>query len=132
MTIFFLLAAILIITTPVPVFFWPHGIKRLKGIYIAILVICMVVAFVTTFLYVHSPNENTRVHGWPVPLVIFQRDGPNAPWLDFVGPTPALAYPINLILYLCLPSFLILVVAFCKGRSHISKGTDQASDTETW
>ena|ERR1039457_6372688 len=132
MMIFFILAAILIITTPVPVFFWPHGIRWLKGFYVAVLVLCAVVAFVTTFHYVYSPNENTRVYGWPVPRVVFQRDGPNAPWLDFVGPTIALAYPINLILYLCLPSLLMFLVVFWKGRSHVSKVTNQASNTETW
>lgn len=93
----FLLASLLTIATFILVFFQPHGIKRLKSIYIAVLVLCMVVAYLTTFLYVYSPNENTRVYGWPIPRVALQRDGPNAPWLDFFGPTILFAYPMNLI-----------------------------------
>jgi hypothetical protein len=116
----FMLAAVLVITTPLLLFFSPHRSKRLKGLYIAVFIFCVVLSLVTTFFYSYTPNQNTRVYGWPVPTVIFQRDGPNAPWLDFVGTTTMLAYPINLILYLCLPSILIMLLVLRRSRSHSS------------
>lgn len=68
-------------------------------------------AYFTTFHYIHYTNANTRFHGWPVPTVVFQRDAPSSPWLDYVGPTLVLAYPINLLLFILLPSIVVLVVA---------------------
>lgn len=68
-------------------------------------------AYFTTFHYIHYTNANTRFHGWPVPTVVFQRDDPSSPWLDYVGPTLFLAYPINLLLFVLLPSIVVLVLA---------------------
>jgi hypothetical protein len=58
------------------------------------------VACVFTFYYTYCPNSNTRICGWPVPVVIFHRDAPGGQWLDYVGPTTVLAMPINLVLWL--------------------------------
>ena len=74
-----------------------------------------VAAYFTTFHYVHYANENTRFHGWPVPTVIFQRENPSSPWLDFVGPTVVLAYPINVTLFAVLPSAVFLILR-CQTR----------------
>ena len=64
-------------------------------------------AYAFTFHYVYSPNANTRIHGWPVPYIVFQRDAPGEPWLDFVGPTLLLAFPINLVLALGIWFFVL-------------------------
>src|SRR5208282_6772843 len=109
LTVLFILAAVLVIVTPLCVFLSPHISKKLKKLYVVVFVLCVALASVTTFFLKYNANQNTRVYGWPVPIVIFQRDGPNAPWLDYVGPTPLLAYPVNLVLYLCVPSLLIVL-----------------------
>ena len=70
-----------------------------------------ITAYFTTFHYIHYANANTRFHGWPIPSVVFQRDSPTSPWLDFVGPTVVLAYPMNLLLFVLLPSIVVLVLA---------------------
>ena len=59
-----------------------------------------------TFHYVYFANANTIVHGWPVPIVVFQRDSVDGPWLDYVGPTVFWGFPINLVLLLA-PWFLL-------------------------
>jgi len=69
-----------------------------------------VLAYALTFHYVYSPRENTRIHGWPVPYIIFQRSTPDGPWLDFVGPTTILGFPINLVLLLGTWFFLLWIL----------------------
>jgi hypothetical protein len=73
----------------------------------------LVVATVTyrlTFYFIYFSNPNTRIHGWPVPVVIFQRDTPEGPWLDYVGPTVVLGFPINLVLLLGTCFFLLRIL----------------------
>jgi hypothetical protein len=62
-----------------------------------------------TFRYSYYSDPNTRIFGWPVPTVIFQRDPPDGPWLDYVGLGTVLAFPINLILWLGTWFFLLWV-----------------------
>jgi hypothetical protein len=57
----------------------------------------------------YMADPNTKVMGWPIPLGVFQRDSPTAPWLDYVGPTALLAYPMNLLVFLLVPSALVLI-----------------------
>ncbi len=80
-------------------------------------------AYVLTFYHVYTPNSNTRVHGWPIPVVVFQRDGPGEPWLDFVGPTMVLGFPMNLILLLGVWFFVlwILNIIITKTRKRTSE-----------
>jgi hypothetical protein len=68
------------------------------------------VAYGMTFHYSYYPDPNTRICGWPVPIVVFQRDTPNAQWLDYVGPTVILGPPINLVLWLGTWFFLLWVL----------------------
>jgi hypothetical protein len=124
MKILFLLASILTVAAPIAVFLQPHGIKRLKSIYVAILVLCGVAAYLTTFLYVYSTNKNTRVCGWPIARMAYQRDGPDAPWLDYFGPTILFAYPMNLILYSSLPSLLILLLLVFRKQKDCARPTN--------
>ncbi|MFG0254075.1 MAG: hypothetical protein ACF787_03095 [Rhodopirellula sp. JB053] len=86
-------------------------------LFLAALIGSVVTAYLTTFHYTYLANANTRFHGWPVPTVIFQRDGPGEPWLDFVGPTIVLAYPMNLVLFAFVPSLIVLAVFWFRNRS---------------
>jgi len=70
---------------------------------------CGVAAYFTTFRYTYFINANTRIHGWPVPIVIFQRTAAGEPWLDYVGSTSLLAYPLNLVLFMVLPALGVVV-----------------------
>ena len=92
--------------------------RKLRGLFAAIIVVAAVVAFYTTFYYEYYSNPNTRMFGWPIPRVVFQRTGPDAPWLDFVGWTILGAYPINSALFLIVPSIVFLVLARCNQAKH--------------
>ena len=96
----------------------------MRVFYFTCLSAAAIAAYFTTYHYTYCANANTRFYGWPIPTVVFQRDGPTSPWLDFVGPTIILAYPINLILFALLPSILVVVLS-CRS---ISRWTPQ--DTE--
>ncbi|HEY1050951.1 MAG TPA: hypothetical protein VGE39_14375 [Prosthecobacter sp.] len=81
---------------------------------------CVVLAAVgshwSTFHHEHWPNANTRFVGWPIPQIVFQRDIPEEPWLDFVGPTLILAWPMNFILFSLVPSLLLLPFTRQQGK----------------
>ena len=64
-------------------------------------------SYFSTFRYQYFSNPNTQVFGWPIPMVIWQRDTPQSPWLDFVGPTLILAYPLNLFVFYGLALLLL-------------------------
>lgn len=81
----------------------------------------------TTFNYNYYSNSNTRFYGWPIPTVVFQRDDAESPWLDFVGPTSFLAYPMNLILFLIVPSVALLAWSRFK-RSSNNQEAEQVGD----
>lgn len=81
-------------------------IRILSRLYI---VAAAIAAYFSTFHYIYYADENTRFHGWPIPRIVFQRNNADSPWLDFVGPTIILAYPMNLILYLLIPSIALLL-----------------------
>ena len=99
-------------------------------LYLFALTGSIVAAYVTTFRYSYLANANTRYYGWPVPTVIFQRDGPNEPWLDYVGPTVILAYPMNLVLFAFIPATVVLVSFFFHKRSQMQSrnATPASSD----
>lgn len=59
-----------------------------------------VLACVYTYHYVYAPDENTYVHGWPTPVVVFHRDAPSEPWLDYPCFTILFGLPMNLALFL--------------------------------
>ena len=76
--------------------------------YWLLFVIAILASYGSTFHYEHMPNPNTRFVGWPVPRVVFQRDPPDGPWLDFVGITMLIAWPMNFIVFVLLPSIVML------------------------
>ena len=101
---------------------------RLRAAYVAVLIIGAAAAWLTTFRYEYFLNENTRAWGWPVPIVIWQRDNAESPWLDFVGPTSILAYPMNLAIFMVIPSAVFLIVVFRQRRAVAKrKQTEQAA-----
>jgi hypothetical protein len=83
------------------------------------------VAYGLTFHYSYFSNVNTRCHGWPVPIVIFQRAASGEPWMDYVGPSVILAFPMNLVLLLGAWFFLLWILnALIAGRR--GKGSQQS------
>jgi hypothetical protein len=88
------------------------GVRWLRIVDFVVSMGAAVAAYITTFQYEYFANANTRVCGWPVPYIVFQRDNADAPWLDFIGWTLAAAYPLNLLFYLFLPSVVMLVMHY--------------------
>jgi hypothetical protein len=86
----------------------PHVRSVVRWSFITSAVLAVISSYITTFHYEHMPNSNTRFVGWPIPRVVFQRDTPDGPWLDFVGITMLLAFPMNFILFVLVPSILAL------------------------
>lgn len=84
--------------------------RWVRVLYLCCFAAAAIAAYFTTFRCVHYVSPNTRFHGWPIPTVVFQRNSPTSPWLDFVGPTVILAYPMNLLLFVLLPSICTLVL----------------------
>jgi hypothetical protein len=105
------------------------SIPRAIGlIYWLLVIVAAGVCVFTTFNYNYYSNSNTRFYGWPIPTVVFQRDDAESPWLDFVGPTTFLAYPMNLILFLIVPSVALLAWSRFK-RSSDNQEAEQASSS---
>lgn len=84
----------------------------LKIGYLIFCAAAVLLAFYTTFNYVYWSNKYTQHHGWPVPTVIFQEDKETGVVRDFVGLTTILAFPLNVALFVFLPS---LIVCFAAG-----------------
>jgi len=85
--------------------------RRLRSSYFIITLLAFLSAFAVTSFFSYYSNPNTHIFGWPVPRVIFQRDTPTSPWLDYVGPTVLLAYPMNFIVYMSIPSVAFIILA---------------------
>ena len=85
--------------------------RTVRGIYLLLVVATVVLAYRMTFHFAYSLDSNTRVHGFPIPVVIFQRIDSNSDWADFVGPTLIFGFPMNLIAYLFPLSLVFLVIA---------------------
>ncbi len=93
----------------------PRWVRVLYLCCFAAAIAAAIAAYFTTFRCVHYVSPNTRFHGWPIPTVVFQRNSPTSPWLDFVGPTVILAYLMNL---LCLSYFHpFRCSSWCRSRS---------------
>ena len=97
--------------------------RWVRVFYFCCLAVAAVAAHYTTYHYSYYPNSNTQMRGWPVPTVVFQRYSPTSPWLDFVGPTTVLAYPMNILLFVLIPSIASLVFARrADSRAKIQEG----------
>ena len=97
-------------------------------IYWAILMATVIAAAWSTYFYDYYLDENTHVNGWPVPMVIFQRQTPDGPWLDFVGPITLFSGPMNFILYMILPAIVFLVTVRLRRAPRLDGGQTRGSD----
>ena len=99
-----------------------NSLNRLsRTIYIIGILGTAVTTYLTTYQYGYFPDANTQILGWPIPLVVFQRESPTAPWLDFVGFTALLAYPMNLLIFLFIPSTLVLIRFAMLRKAHLKR-----------
>ena len=95
----------------VAVIFGRGGGGRFCACYLVVAALVFVAAFWMTLCFSYFHNPNTQFFGWPIPRVVFQRDTPTGPWLDYIGPTIVLAYPMNFVLFMFFPSVVFLVLA---------------------
>jgi riboflavin transporter FmnP len=110
-TIAFLVAAATILWTVKVVVFDSKAGNRGRLSYVGVTVIVAIAAYWSTYNYDYLPDANTHVHGWPIPVVVFQRDSATSRWLDFVGPTTVLGLPMNFIIFMLAPSLIFLTTA---------------------
>ena len=118
--LFILLAFAAIITVDVwaaiAVIFGRGGGGKFSISYFAVAILVFIVAFLMTQYFSYYHNPNTRFFGWPIPRVVFQRDTPTSPWLDYVGPTVVLAYPMNFVIFMFIPSVVFIILALRRRR----------------
>lgn len=100
----------------VAVMFRPGLGGWLGASYWLIVILALAAAIAMTGFFSYYSNPNTHIFGWPIPRVIFQRDTPDSPWLDYVGPTIVLAYPMNFVLFLFVPSVVFILLS--RRRKH--------------
>jgi len=97
--------------------------RGLRAPYAAAALLALAATVATTGFLSYFWNPDTHVYGWPIPRVIFQRDTADSPWLDYVGPTVVLAYPMNFIVYMFLPSLVFISIVLLRRkrekRAHI-------------
>ena len=111
----FLVVAIVVIVASIYIYTREKG-RTLKMVLILVLIVALPLTWYMTSIYKWEWNENTYTYGCPVPQVVFQRNSPEDPWLDFVGPTIILAYPMNYILYVLPPVVVLLVLSLVANR----------------
>lgn len=117
LVILILLTAVVLVVAGFVVATTSHDIPRSVSVTFFIIAASAIGGGIwSTYYYDYFPNENTHMHGWPVPYVVFQRDNSDSQWLDFVGPTTLLALPLNWLLFLLPPSFSILIFNVIKKR----------------
>lgn len=98
----------------VDVGFVQRGGRKWGFALLAIAMLALVAAWWSTFRYVYFADANTRLHGWPVPCIVFQRDTTDGPWRDYVGPTVLFALPMNFSLYFLPFAIVFLAVAYVR------------------
>lgn len=104
------------------------GGKILRRIILSLLIAAIPVSIWLTHMRVQW-NENTFAYGWPVPRVVFQRHAPDGPWLDYIGWTMFLAYPLNYLALVFIPVFLgVIFLIFNKRRKNRIKPANKAWD----
>jgi hypothetical protein len=94
----------------------PQFCKGSCALYWLVVLLMIVTTVVMTGCFSYYSNPNTHVFGWPIPHVVFQRDTPDSPWLDYVGPTVVLAYPMNFVIFMFIPSAIFVLLS--RRRKH--------------
>lgn len=97
---------------------------------LAVLVAAFPLALYMTGDHVEIWNENTYAIGWPVPKVVMQRSAPGRPYLDYIGPTLILAYPLNYCLFTIVPTSLILSLTIARKVSLAKAARARKEDGE--
>ena len=96
-----------------------YVIRKTKYSWVKSVLLLLAVGVVTwymTYRYKYMPHEDKKIHGWPVPSLIFQRSASDGRWLDYVGPNVILAYPINYIFYLSIPTLLLTIYTLISNK----------------
>lgn len=89
--------------------------KSLRILFTSCIFITLFASIWSTYFYIYAPNENTSIHGWPVPTVIFRRDATDGQWKDYIGITLILALPMNWVL-LSLPHSIAAITLFIRNK----------------
>lgn len=97
------------------------GLKA-RIVYLATSVCAAWTSIWKTSNVVYFTDPNQRVHGWPLPWVIWQRKDADSAWLDYVGLITLLAYPLNMAIFVAVPSVVFLAYCNLKSRQK-SAGT---------
>ena len=99
-----ILVLLLLVSVPIggTVYVFLRKKKWISLILVAVLVLGIPISIAMTNRRVEY-NENTYAYGWPVPVVVFQRESPEDPYRDFVGWTTILAYPLNYLIAIWIP-----------------------------
>lgn len=88
----------------------------LRVAFIALAAGVACIAYWSTFRFVYFSNDDTRVHGWPIPIVVFQRADSDSPWLDYVGFTTLMGFPMNFVIFMAAPSLLLFTLVWRQRR----------------
>lgn len=115
--ILFLAIVVVDVWAAVSVIFRPRLGERFITSYWLVVILVIVTTIVMTGYFSYYSNPNTQVFGWPIARVIFQRKTPDSPWLDYFGPTAVLAYPINFILSMFIPSVIFVLLSRRRGHA---------------
>ena len=85
--------------------------ESVRGRYWLVVVLVLGATIGMTGYFSYYANPNTHIFGWPIPRIIYQRHSADSPWLDYLGSTIVLAFPMNFILYMLVPSVVFLLIA---------------------
>jgi hypothetical protein len=130
MTLVWLAVGVLLFTVPflsLLVMIWQRS-WRLVGIYGCAAGVALIVGWLMTYRCEYFVDGNTKAFGWPLPYVVFQRDTPDGPWLDYTGWTTTWAFPIHSLMVLFFPSVFLLFYA--RRRATVAATTSTSSPTQ--
>jgi len=123
--IFLVIATVYIGT---PIYIYKKGGKAVKIALTLVLIIALPINYYMTTSYKVQLDENTIGLGWPISRVFFQRSAPGEPYVDYIGLTFFLAYPMNYVLYTLLPVVALLVFNLIGNRKR-KKRIDRNDDS---
>jgi hypothetical protein len=105
--------------------FRSKGLRKRKRHFFLILGLVALSSCYLTLSFQYYTNENTQVTGFPINIVIFQREGPGEPWFDYINPVGVLALPLNFLLlggFALVPYWLVARLIMRRARRTDSDG----------
>ena len=109
--LFILFLAMIAVDILAAVFVLKYRVRRfMRTSYLITVFLVFLATMLETYFFSYYENPNTRIYGWPIPSVVFQRDSSSAPWKDYIGPTIVLAYPMNFAIYMSIPSVVFIIL----------------------